>query len=286
MTGIFWLASYPKSGNTWFRTFLSHLLCANKDSIDINSLKTDGTASLRSIFDYILGIEASDLTAEEIDVLRPKVYAYMAAQAPKPLYIKIHDAYTFLADGKPLIPTSGCHGAIYIIRNPLDTAVSLAFHLGCDVDTAIEHMNNPNYCFSGSTRHLHIKLKQSLMTWSGHVESWTNGPEFPVKVIRYEDMHAKPLETFTMAAAFAGFPAGSKEIQQAIAGADFKTLKQQEDCAGFREKPANMAAFFREGKVGSYRNVLTPAQISLIVRNHATVMRRFGYLGEQDEILF
>jgi aryl sulfotransferase len=218
--------------------------------------------------------------------LRPKVYVYMAAQASKPLYIKIHDAYTFLADGRPLIPTSGCNGAIYIIRNPLDTAVSLAFHLGCDVDTAIEHMNNPNYCFSGSTRHLHIKLKQSLMTWSGHVESWTNGPEFPVKVIRYEDMHAKPLETFTMAAAFAGFPAGSKEIQQAIAGADFKTLKQQEECAGFREKPANMAAFFREGKVGSYRNVLTPAQISLIVRNHATVMRRFGYLGEQDEILF
>ena len=92
-------------------------------------------------------------------------------------------------------------------------------------------MGDPEYCFYYGVRHLHIKLRQKLLTWSGHVESWTHGPEFPVKVVHYEDMHAKPEETFTEAAKFAGLPATQNKIQQAIAAADFQTLKRQENIA-------------------------------------------------------
>ncbi|MBP2636430.1 MAG: sulfotransferase [Firmicutes bacterium] len=286
MKGIFWLASYPKSGNTWFRAFLSRLLSQNKEALDINCLRTDGIASSRNIFDYITGLEASDLSAAEIDELRPKVYAYMAAQAPKPLHIKIHDAYTLLPGGQPLIPAGGSRGAVYIIRNPLDIAVSLAFHLGCNLDTAIAHMGDSEYCFSGSSRHLHSKLRQKLLSWSEHVESWTKGPKFPVKIIRYEDMHASPVETFTAVAAFMELAAKPAEIEQAVAAAAFKNLQQQEKQAGFQEKPANMAAFFREGKVGSWCSALTQEQVLRLVSEHRRVMRQFGYLSEQGEPVF
>ena len=46
-----------------------------------------------------------------------------------------------------------------------------------------------------------------------------------------------------------------------------------------------MAAFFREGKAGNWRQTLTALQVARIVGDHGAVMRRFGYLGEQDEIL-
>ncbi|MEJ2083836.1 MAG: sulfotransferase, partial [Acidobacteriota bacterium] len=38
MTGIVWLASYPKSGNTWLRAFLMNFLDPGKRPVDINQL--------------------------------------------------------------------------------------------------------------------------------------------------------------------------------------------------------------------------------------------------------
>ena len=43
MAGIIWLASYPKSGNTWLRAFLHNLLRDPGRPYDINKL-TDVTA--------------------------------------------------------------------------------------------------------------------------------------------------------------------------------------------------------------------------------------------------
>ncbi len=72
---IVWLASYPKSGNTWMRAFLSNYLADGDKPVDINSLDTGGPiASARTIFDEAVGVEASDLTQDEIERYRPRVY--------------------------------------------------------------------------------------------------------------------------------------------------------------------------------------------------------------------
>ncbi|MCP5028332.1 MAG: sulfotransferase domain-containing protein, partial [Actinomycetia bacterium] len=81
MKPIVWLASYPKSGNTWFRTFLANLLRDDEDPVDINELRTGSIASARNPFDIHTGLEASDLTQDEIDLLRPGVYRRMAEMA-------------------------------------------------------------------------------------------------------------------------------------------------------------------------------------------------------------
>jgi len=103
MKEIIWLASYPKSGNTWFRAFLSSLL-SEDDIIDINNLKTEGIASNRKAFDELTGIDSEDMSMDEIDALRPELYEFIAKTLNKTAFIKIHDAYTFLNDGSPLIP--------------------------------------------------------------------------------------------------------------------------------------------------------------------------------------
>ncbi len=97
MSGIIWLASYPKSGNTWMRVFLAHLV--GEDSVDdgINNLGSRlneglGIASERLAFDQFSGLDASELLPDEIDTLRPRVYEAAAAQATRPMFVKVHDA--------------------------------------------------------------------------------------------------------------------------------------------------------------------------------------------------
>lgn len=60
--GIYWLASYPKSGNTWFRVFLANLRREKSEPVDINQLDTNGIASARELFDKMIGLEGADLT--------------------------------------------------------------------------------------------------------------------------------------------------------------------------------------------------------------------------------
>ncbi len=82
MSGIYWLASYPKSGNTWLRSFLSNLQQDGDAPADINELATGTIASARDWLDEALGFDSADLSADEIDRLRPAVYRW-SLRAPK-----------------------------------------------------------------------------------------------------------------------------------------------------------------------------------------------------------
>lgn len=281
MSGIIWLASYPKSGNTWFRIFLTNLLRDSDEPASINDLESSPIASARGIFDENTGIEASDLTADEIDRLRPELYCHLAATAEEPLYMKIHDAYTEVAPGQPLVPASATSRAIYIIRNPLDVAVSNRHHNGSDYDTAIARMADETATISHKANRLHDQLRQKLLSWSSHVLSWVDTAPFPVCLLRYEDMLSAPLETFAKAVRFIGLEHHEEQIAKAIRFSSFETLQRQEERDDFRERSAVAERFFRKGQSGGWREELTDEQATRIMDDHGAVMRRFGYLDEQ-----
>jgi hypothetical protein len=285
MKGIIWLASYPKSGNTWFRVFLTNLLRNAEAPASINELESTPIASARGIFDTNMGFEASDLTVDEIDRLRPELYIHLAENAEKTPFMKIHDAYTDVAEGTPLIPRDATAGALYFIRNPLDVAVSFAHHSGWDYDTAVARMADEAFAFCGRPDRLHNQLRQKLLSWSGHVESWIDRPTFPVCLLRYEDMKSCPLKTFEKAVRFAGLNHTRQQIQKALDFSSFDVVQKLEEKEGFREKSPSASRFFRKGQVGSWREELTEKQVREIVYNHREVMRRFVYLDENGEIL-
>ena len=135
---IVWIASYPKSGNTWFRTFISCLL--NEAEADINKIDSDGIASSRSPFELCTGLDSTNLTVQEIAALRPAVYDMLSATLRKDLWIKAHDACHMLPDGTPLFPATATKTACYLMRNPLDVAVSFASHNGATLDKTIDGM--------------------------------------------------------------------------------------------------------------------------------------------------
>jgi len=274
---IIWLASYPKSGNTWFRVFLTNLLKEENQAIDINNLYGGQIASSRSMFEDAVGIEASDLSFDEIDLLRPEVYNYISNQATSVLFHKIHDAFVSLSNGKQLIPESASKGAIYFIRNPLDVAVSFAHHSAISFEKTAENMADNNYSFCSKPEKLHNQLRQKLLTWSNHVKSWTEQSAFPVHIVQYEDMKTNTLETFTKAIAFCNLPIDENKIKLAIKKSDINLLQKQESELGFKEKPANMERFFRKGIIGSWKEELPQQVIEKIRNDHKEIMIKFGY---------
>jgi aryl sulfotransferase len=279
---IIWLASYPKSGNTWFRAFLTALLRPDDPNPDINNMVPSTIASSRQLFDELTGVSSADLSPDEIERLRPRVYRQNALESDELVYHKIHDAWSLLPDGEPLVPGDVTKGVIYIIRNPLDVAVSFAHHLETDIDKTIAIMNNPGYSFCDRTDRLSNQLRQRLLTWSGHVRSWTKESGLPVLVLRYEDMSCQPVETFSSAVSFIGLKSTPMEIRTALDLCDFARLKKQEEEKGFSEKNARSASFFRKGLVGDWRNVLSDEQVNRIVQTHAEIMEQYGYLNKNE----
>lgn len=274
--GIHWLASYPKSGNTWFRVLLDNLRADGPEPVSINALASGAISSSRAWLDAVLGYASADLSADEIDRLRPALYRW-TLRRPGVSCIKTHEAWTLTADGEPLLGSEVTLGAVYLLRNPLDVAVSAAEHWRCSLDAAIERMGAPDAALAGSRTRLRPHVRQRLLSWSQHVRSWTDGAVPNVLVLRYEDLLADTEAQFARAAAHLGLATDAARIARAVQHSRFEELARQERAQGFRERPPETRRFFGRGRAGGWRDALSPAQVARLVGDHGELMRRFGY---------
>jgi aryl sulfotransferase len=291
VTRTIWLASYPKSGNTWLRILIANLAAKDGQPIDINDLPVSGgIASARGPFDHLLLIDSGLLSHDEVDCLRPRVYEELArgaaddeydATAPRPAvrYVKVHDAYTLTPLGEPLLGgAGGAAGAIVMVRDPRDVAPSLASHRNIGIDEAIAFMNDCDAAFAAETTRQDLQLRQKLRGWSGHVASWLEQTDIPVHLVRYEDLRMDTAGALRQALQFAGQTAADDDIRRAVTFADFSQLRQQEAAKGFKEASRRSAGrFFRRGEAGAWREELTPEQAARIEADHAPMMQRLGY---------
>jgi len=276
--GIYWLASYPKSGNTWMRAIISNYLVNAEEAVKINDFQTDGIASSRSFFNENLCIPSEDLNLEEIQAYQPDMYREFVKDSKKDLYIKVHDAYILNKLKEPLFPKDVTKGVLYIVRNPLDVVVSYAHHNSSEVSKSIKNINDNNFIVSKPKKTLPSQLPQVMLSWSNHVESWMNSP-LPICIIRYEDMLEKPFETFSKALSFLGFEIEKERLEKAIKFSSFKELKKQEEKDSFNEKPINSKSFFRNGKINSYLDSLEKRMIKEIKEKHKKTMKKFKYIS-------
>ena len=300
---IYWLASYPKSGNTWSRALLANYFSNSDEPADINALGGGPIASARQPFDDNIGIEASDLTQDEIERLRPAVYeaisdkilkgrAEAEANPPKanadpdddnpvmPPIFKVHDAFTQTPDGVPLLSKKATAGAIYLLRNPIDVVPSFAHHSGRSIEKMIKRMAKNDMAFVSGPAGLHNQLRQWLLTWSEHVLSWVDEPDLPILVVRYEDMMADTHSALSSIIDFLEVPVDEGRIAKAVEFSAFKKLAAQESEKRFGEMSPAADSFFRKGIVGDGYNALTQEQIDQVTADHREVMERFGYLDK------
>lgn len=284
MAKIIWLASYPKSGNTWMRVLLTNYLQNGNIPADINKLEGGPIASARRWFDEWAGVEASALTDTVIGRLRPHVYRCMAGESPDTLFMKVHDAWGRTDSGEALIPADVTGGVVYIMRNPLDMAKSCAHHWGMDIYNAVEDICNPEFTIARSIGGMSDQLRQRLRCWSGHAQSWLDESGLPVHLVRYEDLRRDTEAVFGEVARYCGLPYNAGRVRKAVAFSDFSELQRQEREKDFRERSVNAPGpFFRRGQTDSWREELPAELVKRLIEAHGKTMKRFGYIDENYE---
>lgn len=268
MSGIYWLASYPKSGNTWLRLLLRSY-AAGGAAVDINDTAADGwSINGRTQFDESIGIAASDLTDAEILAWWPSVLQKWAQGRTEPAYLKTHTMRG---------PFDSTLGAVYLVRDPRDVALSLARHTDRSIDAAIAIMGTQDNIMDRSRYRLQPRLLQSWGSWSQNVESWLAPAPFPVHIVPYEALRADPVAALSGLLPALGFPVDRAAVEAAVAATALETLRAQEAATRFVEA-VGPHRFFGEGRVDGWRDHLTPAQSARIEADHGRVMARLGYL--------
>ncbi len=283
MPGILWLASYPKSGNTWVRAFLANYLRNPSAPLPINELPGfivgDGLAAP---FEKVAGRPVAHMDVSEIQRLRPRVHDMLARSSSETVIVKTHNAISYL-DGIPTINPGVTAGAMYIVRNPLDLVVSYAHHMDIELDRAVAAISDDS---THITTHGN-QVYQYLGSWSGHVRSWTSAPGLRLHVVRYEDMALRPLPTYRRLVKFLGLPLNTARLKKAVRFSDFKVMEEQELRGGFVEAaPDGSRRFFRQGKLGGWRDKLTAEHVRSLVEAHRGVMAEHGYLTTGSEPVF
>jgi len=279
--GIIWLASYPKSGNTWTRAFLHNFVKQSDSAYDINKMNALSSSDNGHVwYEEVLGKKVKEATHEELTKARPLAHKYIHDQTEGFIFLKTHNALVN-HDGVPLHTPQFTAGAVYIVRNPLDVAISYSFHMDMTIDEIIEVMAEKGYLFPTNEK----SVFQIQGAWSEHVYSWTRRPNPAMFTMRYEDMLNRPFDVFGDLVEFLHLPRDPLRLRTAIDLSSFKQLQKMEQTEGFRERPKHAEKFFREGKAGQWKTDLSVNQIKRIVKEHGEQMERFGYLAEAEAFL-
>lgn len=277
MGNIVWLASYPKSGNTWLRAFLANLLADRRTPLEPSELREYGDAeALAPRFTELAGKSSTTLQAEELAALRMQVHDLIAQRARGTRLVKTHN-FNGSFDGHPLVNWRVSAGAIYVVRNPLDVAISMTRHFGLAVDDAIERLGDERVASINDESF----VSHFIGSWSTHVKSWADmAVRAPGKVIvlRYEDLLEKPEKYFARAAKLVGLGHDKGRIGRAVRHANFQTLAALEKKHGFVEAVDEKTAFFNKGCANQWRDVLNREQVQRVVDEHREQMQRFKYV--------
>lgn len=272
---IVWLASYPKSGNTWLRSLITACQQAPEQELDINALSSGGAAA-RATLDELLGLDTDDLTRDELRQLLPLAYRRWSAQQNGLLFLKTHDAHATSPVGETIFPLDATRAVVHLVRDPRDVAVSAMHHWGLSLDSTIARLNNAGQWLAEEASSGPL-VSQQLSDWTGHTRGWLDCPLL-VLTVRYEDLLADTPRVFRQILDHIGLAVDEARVAQAVEQCRFDRLQAQERDRGFAERRRNATApFFRAGRAGGWRQVLTDAQCASLVAAHGELMRELGY---------
>ena len=271
---VIWLASYPKSGNTWTRVFLANYLMNSDKPVPISEIHRFGLGDSISKMYRMVGGDQFDARDIALTLrLRPHVLRAVVANKADVNFVKTHNRRGDYL-GTDLIPAELTRSAIYIIRNPLDTVLSYAKHFNVDLNQATDALCRDDTIAAPNDS----STIQFLSSWATHVTSWTGFATYPICVVRYEDMLTDPEHAFTKMLKLIGIPVDQNRLKKSIRFASFKELKKQEEKQGFEEKPEKSETFFRSGKSGNWKKELPEALRDKIIAANGEVMKKYGYI--------
>ena len=260
---IIWIPSYPKSGNTYLRSFLSSYYY-----------------SIGGKFDFSLLLNINQFPS--LRYSDAKSYTYVDAAKnwinnqkkfftkEKLFFLKTHNSLEEYF-GYKFTKSSETLGAIYIVRDPRNIISSMCNHYSIDFNGAYNKMIDQNASLSVKNLDGDLSNFSFLGSWSNHYKSWKNNFEFKTLIIKYEDLEKNAHNEFWKILTFIeeltgkNEPINKKKFENSLNSTNFSNLKQQEKLHGFKEsfsyKKNNKTNFFNLGFKNKWQKLL-PEEIS------------------------
>lgn len=272
---IVWLASYPKSGNTWVRCFLDAYFLGEIDINQIVCSSSDDNSKLHQIGD---GSDPRELPIDLQQLARPMamlrlVRMYNEEKIPGvPLFLKTHSA-NMLTNGIELLPVSLTKAVIHIVREPRDVVPSFAKHMGITIDKAIEFLGDKYRVLKTDEG---AKMMDFISSWRLHTQSFVDGDSHNIKTFVYEDMIKNPVDSFSAILEHAGVEPDRERVKKALELVKLDKLKKQEKDKGFTEaSPMTKEGFFGDGG-SNWKTKLTPIQAKRVEKITSTMLKKIN----------
>ena len=261
---IFWIASYPKSGNTWLRALISSYFYSQNGSYDENLIKIIDQFPTRKFlkgFDYDKTIVG--------DTSKFWIKAQEKINIDKKLkFFKTHNIFGKV-NNFDFTNSSNSLGGIYIVRDPRNVITSIKNHYDLNDDKAIKWMTNKNNYIYDVERVSEVGYGdfQFISSWDINYKSWKVQKRIPVKFIKYEDLTEKTYSVFLDIIQFIykitnnSTKIDKLKLKKALASTTFDKLKQKEKMHGFSEAVSSLTTnekitFFNLGPKNDWRKIL------------------------------
>jgi hypothetical protein len=278
MRRITWLASYPKSGNTWLRAIVDRIV-RPEHPFDVNALGETAPAfsGLTAQFIATRGVEATLSTAGEVRRYWAAAQHAICSSSEQEIFLKTHNVAAKFDCGYFPDPNL-TKSVIYIVRDPRDVAISFAHHYGRSLGRAVAAL-----CSSWSFNFEPEQMGRTelLTSWGEHVAAWTSLKRFPVLVLRYEDLLANVGAQIRLIAGFLDKQVSEQQVRDVVAATAFEQLRRQEAERGFSEA-VRARGFFRVGKAQQWREVRDQSVFQPLLDRFDRLMRRYGYLDRVE----
>lgn len=273
-----WLASYPKSGNTWMRAIVT-ALSSHPHLFGVNHLGSGAQPYAVNTALTRFGLDPRWLALDELDLVRHELVTRDGTNEPldgPPVLRKTHEIFRVGAPGAEPFPPLATRAAILVVRDPRDVASSYGPFFGLATTEAIDKMTS--HRVQGTSSALRGMTAQPWGSWSSHTRSWLS-PDvpFPVHVVRYEDLLTDAVSVLEPVFAAIGLSCDREQLADAVERSSFERLRQSEQQRGFRETSPRTEVFFRKGRSGSWADELAAEQVLTIEAHCGEVMALLGY---------
>ena len=279
---IIWIASYPKSGNTWLRSIVSSLIYSNDGIFDFSLLK--------KIKRYPNLEHFKDLTDDIGNINQIKKFWILSQtiiNLDKEIkFLKTHQLNCKIGEDS-FTNKENTLASIYIVRDPRNLVTSISNHYNKTIEDAKDFLFTPRF-IGGSKKEGGLKeedLKTLLGTWAEHYNFWKKNNE-NFLLIEYEDLlentRDEILKIINFLERITKWKINRKKIDNVIKTTSFQNLKKLEKEGGFDENAykdkKEKIPFFYLGPDNKYQKKLHEKIILDIENKFKKEMKELKYI--------
>ena len=282
---IIWIASYPKSGNTWVRSLLSTYLYSENGSFNFSLLKKILKFPSKKYLEYF--------TKDFSDIKKVSEYWIPAQERinlqneNKSIFLKTHSALCTL-ENNPFTNKKNTQAVIYIVRDPRNVITSIGNHYSMNTEESYNFMIDNSRILTGDKwGGDNFGISEVLGSWSEHYKSWKNIKFAPILNIKYEDLindtKKSLIEIINFLQKFTDIKIDDKKILKTVESCNFENLRKMEKNEGFveaaySEKANKKVDFFHLGKKNNWKNLLNQEMEKKIREAFHDEMKELNYI--------